>query len=602
MKILITYTLLLTCLSSFSQVAVQINNHSYVHTCDDSVILSAPDSIIIQKVYFTEPVESLVSNDHTSEGFILGLENGDLINIFRLDPGYNGNHVGNNAKLVKRISSDYGLSWTNPEVIFDDVMYDDRNMQGGLIGRDSIIVFFRKFNAPFWQQIGLFYFYSFDGGNSWTEPIPLATNLTACAFGTSKIIHVPNRGFLMPIYQQFYVELRFSEDGFSWDSIAYKWDYRSNFLYRISEVSFAYTGNGQIVGIMRNDRVGFGQNYYMVFSSDFGFSWTEPQTTNLAHPFTCPAPLVFYDDDHNDLWTIVSDRRSNIPGMMAYEESLWIYRNHVHDIAETPHNFTLTQQIQRPLSSDFRLYGYPAQMKLGANRYLIIFTESYRKPNGFEGAYLYQFEIIYDSVKIAIENFAWSNGSQEYETIIFESGEYSVTITDELGNEYIHSIILDIDPHPYYVFGSDTIYGANGYAILNAENEGKTFEWSTGENSQIITVYEQGWYYVTITNSCDLTITDSVYVYIDITQKPISVALSELNIYPNPAAHELFIDIPENEEMKDAIIKIYNMTGDLLYLHESDSHFIDIEWLTPATYLLEIHINENIYRERFIKI
>jgi hypothetical protein len=572
--------------------------HQNITSCVDSVSIVAFDSILTKRIDISDISESLISEDHTSEGFIVMLENGDIVNFYRMDPGYNGDHVGNNARIMKRISSDNGQTWQTPLLVYNDPAFDDRNIQGGLIGKDSIVLFFRKFNAPNWQQIGLFFIHSFDGGVSWTEPTQLSTHLTNCAFGTSKIIHIPDRGFILPVYRDYYVELRLSTDGFNWDSVIWIWDYRTTWQYRISEASFAYTGNGHIVGIMRNDRVGLGQNYFMVYSSDYGYTWTNPQNTNLAYPYTCPAPLMFYDEDHDDIWTIVTDRRSNISGLTADVESIWIYRNKIDEIANNPQGFNLVKTLDRPLPSNFRMYGYPAQQKLNTNEYLIVFTESFLKENGKEACVKYQFNLKYDSVILAIETFAWNNGANSSSITVYDSGNYDVIMTDQDGNVYIESMQIYIDNYPVNIYSGDTIF-VSDIAMLDAGNTGKQYLWSTGDTTQIITVYIQDWYYVTITNSCDNFAVDSVYVIFDIVGNDEDTYPFEISVYPNPASEFLYIELPYG--INDAFISIWSYSGELLQKQEYNGQHINISHLPIGMYLIEIETDEMIFREKFIK-
>ncbi len=585
-------------LSVFSQDILQIGIHNHHVTCIDSVSIFAIDSIKVKRINISDFSESLVSEDHTSEGFQLMLENGDIIKFFRLDPGYNGDHVGNNARIMKRISSDNGQTWDAPALVYDDLAFDDRNLQGGLIGKDSIVLFFRKFNAPHWQQIGLYYIHSFDGGVSWTQPVQLHTHLTNCAFGTNKIIKIPGRGYILPVYQNFYVELRLSTDGFNWDSVIHVWDYRISQEYRISEASFAYAGDGQIIGILRNDRIGFGQNYFMVYSDDNGFTWTHPQTTNLAHPFTCPAPLIFYDEDHDDIWTIVTDRRSNIPGVTAFEESIWIYRNKVNEIAANSNSFNLVKRLERPVPVNFRFYGYPSQQKLNNNDYLIVFTESHQKQNGKEEANFYQFILSYDSVTLAIEQFVWNTGSEINTITVYESGVYDLLMVDQDGNQYFYSVTVFIDNHPMLIFNGDTVF-ASGVAILDAGNIGKNFLWSTGDTTQIISVYVEDWYYVTITNICGNVIIDSIYVIIDIVDTNEDLTSDFISVYPNPADSYINIDLPLNTS--EALIGIWSYSGELILKQEYYGGQLSIEQLSPGIYMIEIDTGEHIFREKIVK-
>ena len=91
----------------------------------------------------TQSTNSLVGIDHTFTGFTKKLPSGRLIHFFRLDPGDQGNHVGNNGAIAKRFSDDDGATWSMPEIIYKD-MYDDRIASGGILDNGEIVIFFGR--------------------------------------------------------------------------------------------------------------------------------------------------------------------------------------------------------------------------------------------------------------------------------------------------------------------------------------------------------------------------------------------------------------------------------------------------------------------------
>ncbi len=88
----------------------------------------------------TLPKGSLINEDHTSEGFLISLEDGIIVHFFRLDPGENGSHIGNKGRIVKRVSLDDGNTWSSHSIVYEDD-FDDRNVHGGITD-DNLIVFF----------------------------------------------------------------------------------------------------------------------------------------------------------------------------------------------------------------------------------------------------------------------------------------------------------------------------------------------------------------------------------------------------------------------------------------------------------------------------
>ena len=110
--------------------------------------------------------------------------------------------------------------------------------------------------------------------------------------------------------------------------------------------------------------------------------------------------------------------------------------------------------------------------------------------------------------------FTWANGEHSQSISVGSSGDYSVevdngycvgrdTITavfnprpDRMGT---HQFFTCLDEEPHYV-------------VINAGNGGSDYDWSTGEQTQVILAGAYGWYYVDITNQFDCAVRDSAVV------------------------------------------------------------------------------------------
>lgn len=437
----------------------------------------------IVEAYITELKPSLISEDHTAEGMLETLDDGSVIHIFRLDPGHLGHHIGNNSRIVKRYSYDNGASWTEPETIYESE-YDDRNVHGGLVGNNRLVVFFRRYNAIEDTTADMNFIYSDDYGYSWTEPNKFKT--IALTSGTHKIIKVPTKGYMNSICRNYYLETRFSREGSNWDSIAYKWDYLETLEKPIGEGSFAYLKDGNIVGLFRNTFGSEGANYTHVVSHDYGDTWTEPELTNMADSFYCPSPLIFYNEEWDDVWSIASDRRALInPNYDNNDSEFWIYRNTASEIIDNPKGFNLFHKLKRPMPSYYRLYGYPCVTKLQDGNYLVIVTDSRKKSNGLEDADFYQFEIKYSIIssnenneidKAVLLSQNYPNPANNYTSIDFyrkgsESG--SITFYDMHGTEKLSINIEDFDSgmNSVYFDISDFNAGVYFYTYRTQEEE-----------------------------------------------------------------------------------------------------------------------------------
>ncbi|MFH2096923.1 MAG: T9SS type A sorting domain-containing protein [Bacteroidota bacterium] len=414
-----------------------------------SVVRLYADDPLKKKRYtpvVTPVVGSLVSGDHTAEGMLITLRSGRIMHIFRLDPGYEGHHIGNTGRIVKRYTDDGGMTWSLNETIFDSE-FDDRNIHGGMIDSTRIVVFFRRYNAVNDSTIDLNYMYSDDDGVTWSNRITY--NSEGLSSGNHKIVYVPNRGYMNIIGKSFYSEIRFSDDGIDWDSIAYRWDYLITHNYAIAEGCFSYVGDGRIIGLFRNNCYALGCNYMQVSSDDYGFSWTEPMPTNIADSFFCPSPLIFYDEKNEDVWVVAPDRRGYNYGYQHDESKLWIYRNNPLEIFNNPGEYDLFESFNRPIPTFYRLYGYPiATRKLDGN-YLVVFTESAYKSNMKEEAHFFQFEIRYEASVDVPESTEENVTLNCYPNPFSESTTIEFTSNNDI-NEIYKLIVSDINGRIIY--------------------------------------------------------------------------------------------------------------------------------------------------------
>ncbi|MBW6461329.1 MAG: gliding motility-associated C-terminal domain-containing protein, partial [Bacteroidales bacterium] len=103
--------------------------------------------------------------------------------------------------------------------------------------------------------------------------------------------------------------------------------------------------------------------------------------------------------------------------------------------------------------------------------------------------------------------------------VFTEPGTYSVQVTEYFQGvaygPYIETVIVNELPQPNI---GDTVYMYPGSPILLDAGEGFTsYEWSTGENTQIVRVTESGLYWVTVQNEkCCFNIDSVLVIYFDV--------------------------------------------------------------------------------------
>lgn len=593
-------------------------------------------------VIISEVTPSLVGVDHTSEGFMVTLSSGRIIHFFRLDLGFNGHHIGNTGKIVKRYTDDGGLSWSDTQVVYED-SFDDRNINGGLVGNDRIVLTFRRYDAVALQHIDFNLIFSDDGGETWS-PKQIINTVGVCS-DTHTLINVPGKGYLNVFSNNNYIEIKFSNDGVDWSNTGYIWDYRASQQYKINESSFAYTKDGKIIGLMRNETYDVGGNYYQVASGDTGTTWTNPISTNMANGYFCPSPCIFYDEKHDDLWAIATDRRGG-NGLSSdnINSQIWIYSNKVDDIFSNPTNWSLKKKMNRPQPSTYRLYGYATYTKKSDGNYLVVFSEASRKANSKEDADFYQFEIKYietiapitnnltacynDSdieltalgydikwyTDSALTNLVYYGAVFKPEISTYGVYKYYVTQTDSVyGFESTPAIVtLTINPLPIIAINYDNVTISNNESVQLEAFNAINYKWEPSigldttigqivnakpTESQIYTVIG------TDINGC----TNVAYVTVNVDSL---VSINEnfgqfaLSLYPNPTIGKFTIEISYTNVKQISIIDI---AGNIIISKNEITTFeghcketFDLSNYSDGLYFIQITTDKGTYLRKLL--
>ncbi len=111
-------------------------------------------------------------------------------------------------------------------------------------------------------------------------------------------------------------------------------------------------------------------------------------------------------------------------------------------------------------------------------------------------------------------SYAWSTGSSFSNILVTTPGFYSVTVTYGVPQcQAIDTIEVIAAANPVVDLGAD--FESCGEALIDAQNAGLDFSWSSGESSQMITADTTGYYAVTVTSSDGCIGIDEVYVIIN---------------------------------------------------------------------------------------
>ncbi len=111
-------------------------------------------------------------------------------------------------------------------------------------------------------------------------------------------------------------------------------------------------------------------------------------------------------------------------------------------------------------------------------------------------------------------NYVWNTGANTKKIKVTETGTYSVTVTDEIGCLGSDEIQITVNLMPVVNLGNDTTFCKGGTHTLKAGNNGFNYLWSTGANTQEITVNESGTYEVRVFDAIGCADTSKIKIVV----------------------------------------------------------------------------------------
>ncbi len=201
--------------------------------------------------------------------------------------------------------------------------------------------------------------------------------------------------------------------------------------------------------------------------------------------------------------------------------------------------------------------------------------------------------------------YNWSTGETTPTVYVDSSGvglggykTVSVTVTDSLGCSNSKQVTLQfVQTSTTTIQGPDTL-DYYGYAVFNAGTGFQSYQWSTGDSTQMIILEEhnlqpgQNSIYVTVKdhNGCPYTATKTIFADPTSSVEEHS-STPKTTLYPNPADGNFTLDIESLE--KEAALKIFNLTGHVVYervVHPGKnlSLIFHLPHLAKGTYILQL--------------
>jgi hypothetical protein len=210
--------------------------------------------------------------------------------------------------------------------------------------------------------------------------------------------------------------------------------------------------------------------------------------------------------------------------------------------------------------------------------------------------------------------YLWSTGETTQKIMASGEGstEFYVMVSNSNGCSSGDSIVLNFAAMPEVNLGADTVICHTSTITLDAGNPGSTYDWSTGETTQTITVDAADYEYGMEDFSCEVTNSDGCKSSDEITLEikdctgidEISDGLS-LQVFPNPN-NGLFNLKIESHQNKTINIKVMSVTGKMVYQEDnvrltgSFNKQIDLSNLAEGVYSVFVSSEGNISSKKIV--
>lgn len=120
------------------------------------------------------------------------------------------------------------------------------------------------------------------------------------------------------------------------------------------------------------------------------------------------------------------------------------------------------------------------------------------------------------TIPVTTNNYSWSIGNNNQQISTNLTGTLVAYATDNFGCSYSDTINLNHLPIPQVYLGEDTALCEGETKILDAGNDGISYSWSTGENTNLIIATTSNIYIATVTNQYNCVNADSINIVFNI--------------------------------------------------------------------------------------
>ncbi len=195
-----------------------------------------------------------------------------------------------------------------------------------------------------------------------------------------------------------------------------------------------------------------------------------------------------------------------------------------------------------------------------------------------------------------------------YESL--ELGFISIVDANECNGSGEGSVAITVIESPMVELGLDTIICNHVVLTLNAQNEGSTYAWSTGDESQTLDVDESmanasgdAEVSVIVTNTTGCEGSDEIMVHFQDCTGLGELTANDITLMPNPNNGQFKLEI-NGQVAKTSDISIHNSIGEVVYSIPASSINeqidIDLSHLSDGVYFIMIPQEQSVINKRFV--
>ena len=210
-------------------------------------------------------------------------------------------------------------------------------------------------------------------------------------------------------------------------------------------------------------------------------------------------------------------------------------------------------------------------------------------------------------------NYLWSTGATTQTIDASGEGEtmYWVEVTNEFGCSQQDTVYIDFAAAPVVDLGNDTIVCQNGTITINAGNTGSSYQWSTGQTTQSVTLnasdFPIGMQTITVevTNGTGCMSSADKLVEIRDCTGIDEFSSANLEVFPNPSKGIFTISF-NSENTKNVNLRIINGTGNVVFKQDNvevQDKFetkVNLQSQPQGLYFIELTVGDQIFSKKLL--